>query len=251
MTAASIQRAARDTPREMSRRLIVGLDVPTVAAARKIIERLDGIVSFYKLGPWLAHAEGAEALIRDLAAGGRELFLDVKLHDIGQTVEQGVARAAERGASFVTVHGEPQVMEAAVRGAAGTSTRILAITVLTSLDDAALHEAGYAEGVDALVRRRARQAVECGVHGVVASAADDPQALRAVAGSDRLLVVTPGIRPAGAAKGDQVRVATPAQALARGSDYLVVARPVIAAPDPAAAARAILEEMAAGGLPSA
>lgn len=227
----------------MSRRLIVGLDVPTVAAARAIIDQLDGIVSFYKIGPWLAHAEGAEALIRDLTTGGRELFLDVKLHDIGQTVEQGVARAAERGASFITVHGEPQVMEAAVRGASGTSLRVLAITVLTSLDDAALREAGYAQGVDALVRLRARQAVACGVHGIVAAAADDPGALRAAAGSDRLLVVTPGIRPAGAVKGDQVRVATPAEALARGSDYLVVARPIVAACDPAAAARAILDEM--------
>jgi orotidine-5'-phosphate decarboxylase len=247
MTAMANVGMARDVPQTMSRRLIVGLDVPTVAAARTIIERLDGIVSFYKLGPWLAHADGAEALIRELTTGGRELFLDVKLHDIGQTVEQGVARAAERGASFVTVHGEPQVMQAAVRGAAGTPTRILAITVLTSLDDAALREAGYAEGVEALVRRRARQAVECGVHGIVASAADDPRSLRAVAGDNRLLVVTPGIRPAGAAAGDQVRVATPAEALARGADYLVVARPVIAAPDPAIAARSILEEMDAGG----
>ncbi len=247
MTAATNPQTARAVPHEMSRRLIVGLDLPTIAAARAIIDRLDGIVSFYKLGPWLAYADGAEALIRDLTKDGRELFLDVKLHDIGQTVEQGVARAAERGASFVTVHGEPQVMAAAVRGAAGSATRILAITVLTSLDDAALREAGYAEGVEALVRRRARQAVACGVHGIVASAADDPRALRSAAGSERLLVVTPGIRPAGTARGDQVRVATPAEALARGSDYLVVARPVIAAPDPAAAARAILEEMAAGG----
>ncbi|MDE2333005.1 MAG: orotidine-5'-phosphate decarboxylase [Rhodospirillales bacterium] len=239
--------AARVVPHELSRRLIVGLDVSTVAAARKIIDRLDGIVSFYKIGPWLAYADGAEALIRDLTTGGRELFLDVKLHDIGQTVEQGVARAAERGASFVTVHAEPQVMAAAVRGAADSAIRILGITVLTSLDDDALREAGYAEGVDALVRRRARQAVICGVHGIVASAADDPRALRAAAGSERLLVVTPGIRPAGAAKGDQIRVATPAEALANGSDYLVVGRPVIAADDPAAAARAILEEMAAGG----
>jgi orotidine-5'-phosphate decarboxylase len=247
MMVATNLETARDVPQQMSRRLIVGLDVPTVAGARAIIERLDGIVAFYKLGPWLAQAEGVEALIRELTTGGRELFLDVKLHDIGQTVEQGVARAAERGASFVTVHGEPQVMQAAVRGAAGTPTRILAITVLTSLDDAALREAGYAEGVEALVRRRARQAVECGVHGIVASAADDPRSLRAVAGNNRLLVVTPGIRPAGAATGDQVRVATPAEALARGADYLVVGRPVIAAPDPAIAARAILEEMGAGG----
>lgn len=245
MTRAVTTGTPRDLPQKMSRRLIVGLDVPTVAAARTIIDRLDGIVSFYKVGPWLAHAAGAEALIDDLTTHGRELFLDVKLHDIGQTVEQGVARAAERGASFVTVHGEPQVMEAAVRGAAGTPTRILAITVLTSLDDASLHEAGYAEGVEALVRRRARQAVACGAHGIVASAADDPRSLRAAAGSEQLLVVTPGIRPAGAAKGDQIRVATPAEALARGADYLVVGRPVIAAPDPAAAACAILEEMGA------
>lgn len=243
MTPTATPDSPRNVPHDPSRRLIVGLDVPTVAAARRIIEQLDGIVSFYKLGPWLAHAQGAEALIRDLTSDGRELFLDVKLHDIGQTVEQGVARAAELGTHFVTVHGEPQVMTAAVRGAAGTPTQILAITVLTSLDDAALRGLGYAEGVDALVRRRARQAVECGVHGIVASAADDPGRLRAAARSDRLLVVTPGIRPAGAALGDQVRVATPAQALARGSDYLVVARPIIAAPDPAAAAHAILDEM--------
>lgn len=221
----------------------MGLDVPTVAAARRLVEQLDGIVSFFKLGPWLAHADGAEQLLRDLASGGRELFLDVKLHDIGQTVEQGVARAAELGARFVTVHGEPQVMAAAMRGAAGTTTQVLAITVLTSLDDAGLRDLGYAEGVEALVRRRARQAGEAGVHGIVASAADDPRMLRAAARADHLLVVTPGIRPAGSSKGDQVRVATPSQALTRGADYLVVARPIIAAPDPTEAARAILAEM--------
>lgn len=247
MTQMATQASIRDLPHDMSRRLIVGLDLPTVAAARRIVEQLDGIVSFFKLGPWLAQARGAEALIGELTTGGRELFLDVKLHDIGQTVEQGAARAAELGTRFVTVHGEPQVMAAAMRGVAGTSTQVLAITVLTSLDDAALRDLGYAEGVDALVRRRARQAAECGVHGIVASAADDPGTLRAAAGSDRLLVVTPGIRPAGEALGDQVRVATPAQALARGSDYLVVARPIIAAPNPTAAARAILDDMRQAG----
>jgi orotidine-5'-phosphate decarboxylase len=240
------QTVPRAVPADMADRLIVGLDVPSVDQARALVERIGDAVRFYKVGYWLLYSPGAERLIGDIKAAGKRLFLDAKLHDIPQTVEIGAARAAERGVDLLTVHAEPGVMEAAVKGAAGSGMMVFGVTVLTSLDDADLAEIGYAMGVKALVERRARQAVQAGCHGIIASPDDRPDRLRAAAGSQGLLIATPGIRPAGDAAGDQKRIATPAEAIAAGSDYLVVARPVVAKADPGAAARAIIGEMRAG-----
>jgi len=235
----------RDVPAAMSDRLIVGLDVPTVAEAREMVDRLDGVVSFFKVGLWLLFAPGAEALIdRDLIGRGKRVFLDAKMYDIGETVRQGVRRAAERGVSIVTVHGDDEIMRAAADGRGGSAiTKVFAISVLTSLDDAGLKAMGYALDAQTLIRQRAGAAVACGCDGLIASARDIPNALRLAAGSDELLIATPGIRPAGAGVDDHKRSATPAQAIRDGADYLVVARPVIAATDPLAAARAIISEM--------
>ncbi len=236
----------RDLPPDMKDRLIVALDVPTIAGARDMVARLDGVVSFFKVGLWLAFAEGIDGLLRDLIGSGKRVFLDAKMHDIGQTVEEGAARAADRGVTLLTVHGEPQVMRAAVKGKGSSPLKIFAISVLTSLDDQALRDMGYGLTVPELVHRRARQAVECGCDGLIASAADDPNELRRIAGSDRLLIGTPGIRGAEDSTDDQVRIATPRTAIERGSDYLVVGRPIIAQADPAARARRIIAEMETG-----
>jgi orotidine-5'-phosphate decarboxylase len=236
----------RDLPPNMADRLIVALDVPTIAGAREIVAKLDGIVSFFKIGLWLAFAEGVDGLLRDLISSGQKVFLDAKMHDIGQTVEEGAARAADRGVTLLTVHGEPQVMRAAVKGKGGSPLKIFAISVLTSLDDAILREIGYGLTARDLVHRRAKQAVACGCDGLIASAADDPNELRRIAGSERLLIGTPGIRGAEDSTDDHARLATPRAAIERGSDYLVVGRPIIANADPAARARAIIAEMEAG-----
>jgi orotidine-5'-phosphate decarboxylase len=222
-------------------RLIVGLDFPDVAQARQAAEALGERVSVYKIGLTLLAGDGL-ALSRELKAAGKQVFQDWKLHDIGAQVE-GAARAiAANGCDFVTVHAEPQVMEAAVRGRGQAPLKILAVTVLTSLSGADLREVGYALSVEELVERRVRQAVESGCDGVVASPREAALARR-VGGPD-FLVVTPGVRPSGAALDDQVRVATPAEALAAGASHLVVARPIIRAADPRAAAQTILDEMA-------
>ncbi len=222
-------------------RLIVGLDFAEVEEARRAAETLDDLVSVYKIG-LTQLAGGGLALSRELKAAGKQVFQDWKLHDIGAQVE-GAARAiAANGCDFVTVHAEPQVMEAAVRGRADAPLKILAVTVLTSLGPEALQEIGYALSVQDLVARRVRQAVESGCDGVVASPREAALARR-IGGPD-FLVVTPGVRPAGASLDDQVRVATPAAALGAGASHLVVARPVIRAADPRAAARQILAEMA-------
>jgi orotidine-5'-phosphate decarboxylase len=235
----------RDLPGDMKDRLIVALDVPTIAAARDLAERLDGVVSFFKVGLWLTFAEGVDGLLGDLIASGKRVFLDAKMHDIGQTVEEGVARAADRGVTLVTVHGEPQVMRAAVKGKGGSPLKIFAISVLTSLDDTALKEMGYALTARELIHMRAKQAVQFGCDGLIASAADDPNELRRIAGSERLLIGTPGIRGDEDATDDHARLATPRAAIERGSDYLIVGRPIIAHADPAARARAIVAEMEA------
>jgi len=234
-------------PDVMRDRLIVALDVPTIGAARDLVEQIGDAVGFYKVGYWLLYSPGADALLAELKAAGKRVFLDAKLHDISQTVEIGAARAAERGIDLLTVHAEPAVMQAAVRGAAGSGMMVFGVTVLTSLDDGDLDEIGYRMGVEALVARRARQAAQAGCAGIIASPADSPAALRAAAGAP-LLIATPGVRPLGDAAGDQKRVATPYAAIAAGADFLVVGRPVVAKADPAAAARAILDEMEQAGL---
>jgi len=221
-------------------RLIVALDVPSVDAAQRIVAQLGDAVSFYKIGYQLAFAGGL-SYAPVLADSGKRVFLDLKLHDIGNTVKQGVKSVARLGASFLTVHAYPQTMQAAVDAREG-ELRILAVTVLTSYDDDDLKAAGYAATVRSLAASRAAQARDLGVDGLVCSA-EEAAELRAVAGAE-LALVTPGIRPAGGESGDQKRVMTPAAAIAAGADYLVVGRPILAAGDPKAAAQAIIEEIA-------
>ena len=224
------------TPRD---RLIVALDVSSVEAAERLVARLGDAVTFYKIGYQLAFAGGLP-FAHTLIDAGKQVFIDLKLHDIGNTVAQGVKSVARLGATFLTVHAYPQVMKAAVE-AREARLRILAVTVLTSMDDADLEAAGYATTVTALVAHRAAQARDLGVDGLVCSP-EEAATVRGIVG-DKLCLVTPGIRPAGADTGDQKRIATPAAAIAAGADYLVVGRPVIAAPDPKAAAEAIVEEI--------
>lgn len=225
-------------------RLIVPLDLSSRAEAEAMVDRLGDAVGFYKIGLQLLASDGM-ALAHDLKRGGRRLFLDWKLHDIGATVEKATAAIAGSGVcDFLTVHAEPQVMAAAVRGRAGErSVKILGVTVLTSLGEADLQALGYGLGVEALVERRIRQAIEAGLDGVVASPHEAALARR-IGGPD-LLVVTPGVRPAWAGLDDQTRAATPAQALAAGASHLVCGRPITASADPRAAAAAVAEEMAA------
>lgn len=233
MTQSSIP--ARD-------RLIVALDISSVREAESMIEKLGDSVTFYKIGYQLAYAGGLP-LARALATAGKRVFVDLKMHDIGNTVARGVESVASLGASFVTVHAYPQTMRAAVEARAGSTTRILAVTVLTSYDDADLQAAGYAMSVRDLVAHRARQAADIGVDGLVCSA-EEAAHLRGIVGASMALV-TPGIRPAGAALDDQKRIMTPARAIAAGADYLVVGRPIVEAPNPQAAADAIVAEIAA------
>jgi orotidine-5'-phosphate decarboxylase len=222
-------------------RLIVPLDVPTVAEARALVERLGGAVGFYKVGLELFASDGM-GLARELKAQGKQVFIDWKLHDIGTTVERAARALSGSGCDFLTVHGEPQVMAAAVKGCAGSSLKILAVTVLTSLTDADLAEMGYAEGARELVARRIRQARAAGCHGVVASPHEAALA-REIGGAD-FLVVTPGVRPDWSAKNDQARAATPADALKAGASHIVCGRPITAAEDPHAAALRVAAEMA-------
>ena len=224
-------------------RLIVALDAPGAPEAERWVERLGDSVEFYKVGMELIYGGGGLALAQRLIGAGKRVFIDLKLHDIPNTVERATAQIAKLGAFFLTVHAYPQTMRAAVAGAKGSGLKLLAVSVLTSSDDADLKEAGYAFGVRDLVERRAAQAEAIGLDGLVASASE-AATLRAARGKNFLLV-TPGIRPAGAGIGDQKRVATPGQAIRDGADYLVVGRPVTEAPDPRAAAEAIVAEIAA------
>ncbi len=220
-------------------RLIVALDLPSVEAAQAMVARLGDAVSFYKIGYQLAYAGGL-AYVPRLADAGKQVFLDLKLHDIGSTVAEGARSVARLGATFLTVHAYPQTMKAAVE-ARERSLQILAVTVLTSYDDADLAAAGYHGSVAELVAQRAVQARDIGVDGLVCSGAEAGK-VRAIIGG-KLKLVTPGIRPAGADAGDQKRIMTPAAAIAAGADYLVVGRPILAMPDPRAAAHAIVEEI--------
>jgi orotidine-5'-phosphate decarboxylase len=222
-------------------RLIVPLDLPSVAEARAMVERLGDSVSFYKIGLELLATDGM-AFAAALKGQGKQVFLDWKLHDIGATVERSARVLAQAGCDLLTVHAEPQVMRAAVLARGGSDLKILAVTVLTSLTDADLVEMGYAFTARELVARRIRQAVDCGVDGVVASPHEAALA-REIAGPG-FLVVTPGVRPEGSAKNDQARAATPADALRAGASHLVCGRPITAAADPRAAALKVVAEMA-------
>jgi orotidine-5'-phosphate decarboxylase len=221
-------------------RLIVALDLPSVSAAEAMTKQLGESVRFYKIGYQLAFAGGIPFAAR-LIADGKQVFLDLKLHDIGNTVTKGVESVAQLGATFLTVHAYPQTMKAAVEGRLGSKLRVLAVTVLTSYDDADLAAAGYEMNVKELASARAAQARDTGVDGLVCSA-EEAASLRAIVGP-RLVLVTPGIRPAGSASGDQKRIMTPAHAIKAGADYLVVGRPVLEARDPKIAADAIVDEI--------
>jgi orotidine-5'-phosphate decarboxylase len=227
-------------------RLICALDFPTTDEARALTERLGEAVEFYKVGLQLFATDGM-ALARDLKADGKQVFLDWKLHDIGATVEKAAAALAGSGCDLLTVHARPQVMAAARKGADGSGLKILGVTVLTSLTDADLSADDHSLSAADLVALRVRQALDAGVDGVVSSPHEAAQvrALADAAGHSDFLIVTPGVRPAGAALDDQARAATPASALQAGATHLVVGRPVTAASDPRAAAEAIVQEMTA------
>jgi orotidine-5'-phosphate decarboxylase len=222
-------------------RLIVALDLPGIEPAEAMIERLGDSVTFYKIGYQLGFAGGL-SLVRDLRAAGKKVFIDVKLHDIGNTVARGVESLSSLGATFLTVHAYPQTMQAAVEARGDSGPKILAVTVLTSYNEADVQEAGYRHTIADLVAIRARQAKALGVDGIVCSP-EEVAALRAIVG-DQMSLVTPGIRPAGSASGDQKRIMTPSRAIAAGADYLVVGRPVMEAADPKAAAESIQDEIA-------
>lgn len=225
-------------------RLIVPLDFPTVDEARAAVARIGDAVSFYKVGLELFATDGM-AFARELKAAGKQVFLDWKLHDIPTTVQKAAAALCGSGCDFLTVHGEPQVMEAAVRGVAGSGLKVLAVTVLTSLTDEDLKAMGYAEGARALVERRIHQALAAGCAGVIASPHEAALA-RQIGGKD-FLVVTPGVRPDWSAKNDQARAATPADALRAGASHIVCGRPITAANDPHEAALRVVAEMSQAG----
>jgi orotidine-5'-phosphate decarboxylase len=223
-------------------RLIVSLDLPGLEPAEAMIARLGDSVTFYKIGYQLVYAGGL-SLAQKLRAAGKKVFIDVKLHDIGNTVTRGVESLSTSGATFLTVHAYPQTMQAAVEGRGNSGLKILAVTVLTSYNETDLQEAGYRHTIADLVANRARQAKALGVDGLVCSP-EEVAALRAIVG-DQMSLVTPGIRPEGSSSGDQKRIMTPARAIAAGADYLVVGRPITEAKDPKAAADAIVAEIAA------
>ena len=240
MSAASLSASAASRPAHAAR-LIVALDLPTVRAAEGLVERLAELRPMFKIGHQLAYTGGLDLATR-LIGRGYEVFLDLKLHDIPRTVNEGVRSLAGLGATFLTVHAYPQTVRAAVAGRGSSGLKILGVTALTSMDDGDAREAGYASDVAELVERRALDGAAAGLDGLVC-APTEISALRARIDPDMLLVV-PGTRPAGADAGDQKRVRLPGEAMRDGADYLVMGRPITGASDPAMAARAILREMA-------
>ena len=226
-------------------RLIVALDVPNALKGLQLADQLGDTVSFYKIGLGMLTGGGL-ALANELKEErGKRIFLDMKLFDIGATIEAAVRGLAQFDLDFLTVHGDPHVVRAAREGAAGSNLKILAVTVLTSLDRDDLDANQIKEGaIPDLVTERAARAFEAGAHGVIASP-QEAKLVRALPEAKDRLIVTPGVRPVGADAGDQKRIATPAQAIADGADHVVVGRPIHRAPDPAAAARAIVDEIRA------
>lgn len=224
-------------------RLIVALDVASVEEARALVDRLAGTVGMFKVGHQLFTTAGP-SFVRELVARGEKVFLDLKYHDIPNTVAGAVSAACQLGVSFVDVHalGGRAMVEAAAGAMPAVGARLLAITILTSHDAASLHEVGVGGELEAAVRRLALLAKAAEADGVVASPHEAPL-IREACGKD-LLVVTPGVRPKGSARGDQARAATPSEALSKGADYVVVGRPITGAADPRAAAEAIVAEIA-------
>jgi orotidine-5'-phosphate decarboxylase len=228
----------------MTGTLIVALDLDSRAEAEDIVVRLGERVHFYKIGYQLFYGGDGLALGRDLLAAGKRVFFDLKLLDIDNTVEKGVAAIARTGATMLTVHAYPKAMRAAAKAAAGSGLTVLGVTVLTSMDDSDVREAGYERDTAGLVQLRAGQAKAAGIGGIVCSP-QEASMVRAIVGPE-MAIVTPGIRPAGAALGDQKRAMGPREALDAGASHLVVGRPITAAPDPRVAAIDVLAEMGAG-----
>ena len=222
-------------------KLIVALDYWNIEDARKLVRELDDEVSFYKVGLGLQLVGGNE-FARELIAEGKRVFLDYKYYDIAETVQRAVAQAAELKITFLTVHGVASIMKAAVAGRGNSDMKVLGVTVLTSMDAEDIKEMGFECSVEDLVIARAKKALEVGVDGVIASALEVAEIRKQT--SNKLMIVSPGIRPSGGAKHDQKRVATPFEAMRAGADYLVLGRPIYAADDPKAAAQAIIQEMA-------
>ena len=221
-------------------RLIIALDVETVEEARNVVAAIGDTASFYKIGYQLAFAGGIE-LVRELTGDGKKVFLDMKLLDIDNTIFKAVENIVKLGVTMTTVHAYPKTMKAAVDAARGSQLCVLGVSVLTSMDDQDLEDAGYGQKTSGLVARRAAQAVDAGMGGIVASA-HEAAMIRQMVG-DNLAVVTPGIRPTGSAEGDQKRTMTPFEAITAGASHLVVGRPIIGAPDMKMAARKIIQEM--------
>ena len=213
--------------KSMRERLIVGLDLPTLSEAEKAVRELEGAISFYKIGYQLAFAGGLD-FARELASGGTKVFLDMKLLDIDNTVAKGVENIVKMGMTMLTLHAYPKTMRAAVEAAKGSDLCLLGVTVLTSMDEQDVIDAGYEYDPHTLVLRRSEQALHAGMGGIVCSA-EEAEAVRRIVGPD-MAVVTPGIRPSGSDHGDQKRVVTPAQAIRNGSSHLVVGRPIVEPP---------------------
>ena len=226
-------------------RLIVAMDLPNALAGLKLADELGDAVSFYKIGLGMLTGGGLGLATELKAERGKRIFLDMKLFDIGATVEAAVRGLAQFDLDFLTVHGDPQVVNAAKQGAAGSNTKILAVTILTSLDRGDLDDCLIKDGlIPDLVTERAGRALEAGADGVIASP-QEAALIRALPIADDKLIVTPGVRPTGAALGDQKRVATPAAAIRNGANHIVVGRPIWQAENPRAAAQAITDELAA------
>ena len=224
-------------------RLIVALDVPNMLDGLKIADRLGDSVSFYKIGLGMLTGGGL-ALANELKERGKRIFLDMKFFDIGTTVERAVAGIAQYDLDFLTVHGDPHVVRAAISGCSNTDLKILAVTILTSLDRSDLDDCLIQSGeIQSLVINRARLALAAGADGVIASP-QEAALIRALPEANNKLIVTPGVRPIGTAPGDQKRIATPVSAINNGADHIVVGRPIIQANDPAQAAKAIIAELA-------
>ena len=226
------------TPKD---RLIVPLDVPTVMEAEAMVETLGDTVSFYKIGHQLAFGGGLN-FIRELRDMGKQIFLDMKLLDIDNTIEKGVENIVKMGVQMTTLHAYPNAMKAAVKAAEGSNLCLLGVTVLTSMDDDDLKNAGYAHEAKELVLKRAQQASDLGMGGVVASAQESANIRKII--DPKMAIVTPGIRPAGSEVGDQKRIMTPADAIKAGSTHLVVGRPITGVSDPKFAAQNIIDEIA-------
>jgi orotidine-5'-phosphate decarboxylase len=230
------------TPRIEARdRLIVALDLPSIESARDMVRALEGAVTFFKVGLVLQMAPGAEGFIQELISGGKRVFLDYKYYDIAETIKKAVARVVKLGVSFLTVHGVSDIIRAAVEGRGDSSLKLFTVTVLTSMDKEDLREMGYHDtSVEELVLFRAQKALDAGCDGVIASGRE-AEAIKRI--SNKLLVVTPGIRPDGYPEDDQKRKVTAKQAVWAGADYLVVGRPITDALNPRREAEAILSEM--------